>query len=123
MASRSARENASTLSEGRQISAVVTLEHHRTLHQLGVLQQQIDHCFARRVVGLRQAQLGEALVLAHELRRLVGNCVEDALEIGAVERVLQVLDDVELDATVVEGSPSRRVTVLSRGCGTRRVWS
>ena len=53
------------------------------------------------VVGV-QAQLREPLVLAHELGRLVGDGVEDPLEVGAAERVLQVFDDVELDAAVLE---------------------
>jgi hypothetical protein len=80
----------------------VALEHHRPLHQLGVLEQQVDDGLTRGVVVGVQAQLGESLVLAHELGRLVGDRIENALEVGPVERVLQVLDDVELDVAVVE---------------------
>ena len=80
----------------------VALEHHRPLHQLGVLEQHVDDGLTRGVVAGVQAQLGEPLVLADELRRLVGDGIEDALEVGSAQRVLQVFDDVELDVAVVE---------------------
>src|SRR5207237_10109404 len=45
-----------------------------------------------------QAELGEALVLAHEVRGRVGDGGQDPLDTGAADRRLQVLDGVELDA-------------------------
>src|SRR5262249_51553757 len=73
-----------------------------SLHQLRMLEQEFDDGVARRVFVGVQPELGEALVLAHELGGLIGDGVEDALEVGSAQRVLQVLDDVELDAAVVE---------------------
>jgi len=42
------------------------------------------------------------LVLAHQIRGRVGEQIEEALEVGAVQRILEVLDDVELDAALAQ---------------------
>ena len=58
-------------------------EHHRTLHELGVLEEHRDHLRRASVVGRVELELLEPLVLAHERRGLVGDRVDDALEVGA----------------------------------------
>ena len=67
-----------------------------------MLEQQVDHLLPGLVVGLVQAELLEVLVLADEVGRWVRQQVEEPLEVLSGERVVQVANDVELDATVTE---------------------
>ena len=59
-----------------------------------------DHLLARRAVRGVEAELGEALVLADELRRRIGEHREKARELLLGRRLLQVLDDVVGHAAV-----------------------
>ena len=90
--------SSSTLSLGRQISARSPTEHHRPLHELGVLEQHRDDLLLRLVVAGVEPELLEPLVLAHQRRRRVGDRVEDALEVGASRERLQVLDHLDVGA-------------------------
>jgi hypothetical protein len=65
-------------------------------------EQEPDDRVALHVVLGAEPELGEALVLSHERVRCIGDRFEDALQTGAIERLLQVLDDVELDAPVAQ---------------------
>ena len=65
-------------------------------------EQEPDDGVALHVVLGAEPELGEALVLPHERVRRVGNRIEDVFEASAIQRLLQVLDDVELDAPVAQ---------------------
>jgi len=65
-------------------------------------EQEPDDGVALHVVLGAEPELAEALVLPHERVGCVGDRVEDALETHAIQRLLQVLDDVELDAPVAQ---------------------
>ena len=65
-------------------------------------EQELDHGLARGVVRSIEPELREVLVLAHQIRGRVGEQIEEALEVGAVQRILEVLDDVELDAALAQ---------------------
>jgi hypothetical protein len=67
-----------------------------------VLEQDLDHRLARGVAGGIQAELLEVLVLAHQVGGRVGQEVEEAPQLGAARRLLQVVDDVELDAALAQ---------------------
>ena len=67
-----------------------------------MIKQQRDDLLDGSVVVGVQAELGEALVLAHQLRRSDAEQPQNALETGAVERLLQVFDGVELDASLAQ---------------------
>ena len=96
---------------------MLATDHHRPLHQLRVLEQEVDHLLARRVVGRVQAELGEALVLPDQVAGRPGQEPQESFERGPIERLLQVLDDVELDAALAQDVdcaarlPSTRVVV------------
>ncbi len=75
---------------------------HGTLHQLRVLHQDVDYLLARSGVVLVQLEGFEVPVPADELRRRVGEQIEEALQVGSRERLLQILDDVELDAALAQ---------------------
>ena len=76
--------------------------HDGALHELGVLEEQRDHCFGC-LVGVRiQLQGLEVLVLPDQVRRGVGQQFEEALDVGAREGVLEVVDDVELDVAFAQ---------------------
>jgi len=72
------------------------------LHQLRVLQQHVDNCLARRVVGFVQSELGEALVLPDQVAGRPGEEPQEPFERWPIEGLLQVLDDVELDAALAQ---------------------
>ena len=67
-----------------------------------MLRQDVDHLLARLAVALRELELLERLVLADEVRRRVREQITEALEGGALEGALQILDDVELDAALAQ---------------------
>jgi len=74
---------------------------HRPLHQARLRQQELDHGAGRRVVISRQPELLERGVLADEVADRVLEPADDLLEGGPVGLLLQVLDDVELDAQLL----------------------
>ena len=82
-----------------------------------MLEQEVDDLLARRVVGRVQAELGEALVLPDQVAGRPGQEPQEPFERGPIERLLQVLDDVELDAALAQNVdcaarlPSTRVVV------------
>src|SRR6266511_4642858 len=102
-------------------------EDHGPLHELRVLEEQLDHCVARRVVRRGQAQLLEPPVLTDQLRGRRVNGVDDALERGPVRRCSQVLDDIVVDALVGQdverpaGLATARVVVHEQAFHTRRL--
>src|SRR5437762_14116680 len=61
-------------------------EDDRALHQLRVPQEQLDDGLASDVVLGTQAELREALVLAHEVRGRVGDGGQDTLDIRTTDR-------------------------------------
>ena len=67
-----------------------------------MIKQQRDDLLDGSVVVGVQAELGEALVLTHQLRRRDAEQPQNTLETGAVERLLQVFDGVELDASLAQ---------------------
>jgi hypothetical protein len=67
-----------------------------------VLQQHFDDLLAGDVVGGIEAELLEVLVLADQVGGRIGEQVEEAAEVGARGRVLEVIDDVELDAALAQ---------------------
>ena len=67
-----------------------------------MFEKQLDDGIARREVCRIQPELGEVLVTAHQLGGFVVDRVEDPLEVGAAQWLLQILDDVELDAPLGE---------------------
>jgi hypothetical protein len=74
---------------------------YRPLHQPGPLQEQLDHGLRGRVIGRVQAKLRELRVLPHEVRNGVLELRDDPLQCRTVGLLLQVLDDVELDAQLL----------------------
>jgi hypothetical protein len=67
-----------------------------------VLEQQVHDLLASGVVGRLQAELGEALVLPDQVAGGAGEEPQEPFEGGPVEGLLQVLDDVELDAALAQ---------------------
>ena len=67
-----------------------------------MLDEHLHDLIGRRVVARVEAELLEVLVLADQLRGLVGQEGEEAGEIVPAGRVVQVLDDVELDAALAQ---------------------
>jgi hypothetical protein len=67
-----------------------------------VFQQELDDALARVDVPRDEAQRLEVLVGAYQLRRRAGKEIEESFERGAIERLLQVFDDVELDAALAQ---------------------
>lgn len=65
-------------------------------------EQQRDDLVAALVGRRVEAERVEALVAPDQLGRRVGEQVEEALVGATVERLLQVLDDVELDAALAQ---------------------
>ena len=65
-------------------------------------EEEVDHRVARLVGGGVEAELGEALVLPDEGGGRTGEQVEEARVGRAIERLLQVFDDVELDAALAQ---------------------
>jgi UDP-N-acetylenolpyruvoylglucosamine reductase len=55
----------------------------RSLHQFRMGQQHVDDLLARLVVGLGEAQFGEVLVLAHQVRRRARETIDQPLEDGS----------------------------------------
>jgi len=77
-------------------------EDHGPLHELGVLEQELDHGLARLVVGCGEAELLEPPVLTHEITGRIADGVDDALEVRPAGWCAEVLDDVVLHAPVGE---------------------
>ena len=76
----------------------VAEDRHRPLHQLRVGEQHVDHGTAVQAGGVR-AQVG---VGPDQVAGVAGQSGEEPLEGGPVEGLLQVVDDVELDAALLE---------------------
>jgi hypothetical protein len=74
----------------------------RPLHQARVREQYLHHRLPRGVVAGVEAQLLEVLVLPDQLGGLDGEQVEEVLQILLAQRVVQELDDVELDAAFAQ---------------------
>jgi hypothetical protein len=72
------------------------------LHELRMLEQQLHHLVARRVVARLQPERLEVLVLANQLRGCVRQDVEEVFQVFPRQRVLQVFDDVELDVALAQ---------------------
>jgi hypothetical protein len=62
-----------------------------------VLQQQVNDCLARDIVGCLEAEISEALVLADECGRGIREQIEAAFEVSTAQGRLEILDNVELD--------------------------
>jgi hypothetical protein len=62
-----------------------------------VLQQQVNDCLTRDIVGCLEAEISKPLVLADEFCRGVRKQIEAAFEVGTAQRGLEILDNVELD--------------------------
>ena len=67
-----------------------------------MLEQQLDHSFFGLVVGGVEPLILEELVLAHQLGRGIWDGLDEVGEGFTVEGGLEVLNDVELDATVLQ---------------------
>jgi len=67
-----------------------------------VLEQQLDHGFFGLVGGGVEPLILEELVLAHQLGRGIWDGLDYVGEGLTVEGGLEVLNDVELDATVLQ---------------------
>ena len=95
----------------------VSAKNHRALHELGMLEEHRHHLFRGLVVFLLEAELLEALVLAHQVGRRIRKQVEEPFQRDLVERVLQVLDDVARDVALAQdlqraaSLPSTRIVV------------
>ena len=76
--------------------------HHGALHQFRVREDQLDHRFARLIVARIQTELVEVLVLPNQGRGLIREQVKKSLQIGALQGILHVFDDVELDAALAQ---------------------
>ena len=83
-------------------SRVLAADDDGPLHELGVLEEQAHDFFAALVCVRVQLQGFEVLVLPDQLRRCIGEQIEEVLEVFTGERGLQVLDDVELDAALAQ---------------------
>ena len=94
--------SSSTFSLGRRITACSPPEHHRALHELGVLEEQRDDLLPGLVVAGVETELAEPLVLAHQRRRRVGDGIDDPLEVGARRVGFEVLDHLDVDAPLTE---------------------
>jgi hypothetical protein len=79
-----------------------------------VLQQQVDNRVTGDVVRRLQAEVGELPVLADQIGRCVREKVKKVLEVGAGRRLLEVLDDVELDVPLAQ-DVQRTAAVASAG--------
>jgi len=67
-----------------------------------MLEQQRYHRLARRVVVRCEPQGLEVLVRANQRTGLIGQEIEKVLQIFTGQRVVQVLDDVELDVALAQ---------------------
>ena len=92
----------------------MTADDYRSLHKHRVLQQQVDNGFAGDVVRRLQAKVGELPVLADQFGRCIREQVKEVLEVGAGRRLLEVLDDVELDVPLAQ-NVQRAAAVASAG--------
>ena len=92
----------------------VTADDYRSLHQHRVLQQQADNRVAGDIVRRLQAKVGELPVLADQVGWCIREQVKELLEVGAGRRLLEVLDDVELDVPLAQ-NVQRAAAVASAG--------
>ncbi len=76
---------------------LVALDHDRTLHEFGMLEQERDHRLRRRAVLGRELQFLEPPVPAHQLRGWRVEDRDNPLERRAMQRSFEILDGVELD--------------------------
>ena len=67
-----------------------------------MLEQRRDDPLLGLVPRGVEPELLEPLVVAYERGGLVGDRGEDALEVGSCRMLLQIFDDVELDAAALE---------------------
>jgi hypothetical protein len=97
---RSAQEGAHAVLRAAD-DRLVALHDDRALQQPRLRHQQVDHRVGLHVVGLVQAELRELRVLADQVGDGVLEPRDDLLERRPVRLLLQVLDDVELDAQLL----------------------
>src|SRR5579875_371898 len=67
-----------------------------------MLQQQRDHRLAIDIILGPEPELRKAFVLAHQFGRRRFEHREDSLQRLAIERMLEILDGVELDAALAQ---------------------
>src|SRR5262249_21799388 len=98
-------------------------------HQLGMPEEEIHHLRSRDVVLGSQPELAESLVVAHELGGRPAEKVQDALEGGPVGRMLEILDDLAVDAALAQDLeraarlPAHGMVVEGGGGGGAHRWS
>lgn len=92
------QERARPLGRARN-NRTVAHRHDRTLHQLWMLEQERHHGVGGGILGGIQPQLLEAPVFTHQLGRRGVNHGHEPFQRGAVQRILEIFDSVELDAT------------------------
>lgn len=82
-----------------------------------MLQQQGHHGIGALVVANIEPEFLKVPVYPHQFGRLVGQQFQEPLKVSPPQRVLEILDDVELDATRLEnverapGFASTRVVI------------
>jgi hypothetical protein len=79
-----------------------------------VLQQQVNNCFAGDVVRRLQAQAGELPVLADQFGRCLREQVKEVLQVSAGQRLLEILDDVELDVPLAQDAQRAAAVASAR---------
>ncbi len=67
-----------------------------------MLEQQVDHRVCVSIVGGIESEFLEILVLADQVGRLIREQARDPLQCAAVERLLDEVDDVELDVALAQ---------------------
>ena len=67
-----------------------------------MFEQQVDHRIRPLVVGGLESEFLEVLVLSEQFARLIRKQERDPLQRAAVERLLDVFDDVELDVALAQ---------------------
>jgi len=67
-----------------------------------VFQEDRDDGIIRRVVVLVEPEGLEVLILAHKIRWRIRKQGEEPFEVRLFERIVQVFDDVELDAALAQ---------------------
>jgi hypothetical protein len=96
-----------------------TITHNRdgALHQLGMSEKELDHLVLGRVAVIVEPEFGKVTVVSDHVGDRVRQLGHDASKRGLIERILQVLDDGELDFAFFEqgdrpaGLASTRVEV------------
>jgi hypothetical protein len=74
----------------------------RALHQDRIFEKQVDDRVGGLVILSVESEPLEILVPSDQLSRPIGESTHDLLERRAVEGVLQVFDDIELDVALAQ---------------------